>query len=145
MTTSQETSLLNEVREKTNALSKQTLWYFRARLQTLVYDLVLGEFIRLSEKEGLKKADLARRLQKPPEQITRWLGAPGNWELDTVSDLLLAMGLELDVAARGFDGAKPSAIVSDTWIVKAKSDKPTLSLVPNTSAGSTPTIAAAVR
>jgi len=31
-------------------------------------------------------------MNKKPEQVTRLLAAPGNWTLDTLSDLLLAIG-----------------------------------------------------
>jgi hypothetical protein len=64
-----------------------TLGYFRARNKWRVYDLVLREF----KKSELSQADLARRLGKRPEVISRLLGAPGNWGLDTVSDLLFAI------------------------------------------------------
>ena len=44
------------------------------------------------EKAGvLSRADLARRLNKDPAQISRWLAMPTNWTLDTVSDLALAV------------------------------------------------------
>lgn len=63
------------------------LSYMRARHRANVHELVLGEF----EKEGMSRAELARRLDKAPEQVTRLLAAPGNWTLDTVSDLLFAI------------------------------------------------------
>ena len=86
-------------------LSPGTLSYFRERLRNRLHQLVLREFMRRENAGELTRADLARRLSKRPEQITRWLGAPGNWTLDTVSDLLLGMGMELacnatDVAGR---------------------------------------------
>lgn len=57
-----------------------------------MYSLVLSEF----KKSGISKATLARRMDKKPEVVGRWLGAPGNWTLDTVSDLLFAIsGAEL--------------------------------------------------
>jgi hypothetical protein len=46
---------------------------------------------------------LARRLGKKPEQITRWLGAPGNWTLETLSNLLVAMGYEPQFSAQPLD------------------------------------------
>jgi hypothetical protein len=53
----------------------------------------LQEFL----KSGLNKAEFARRIGRAPEQITRWLAAPGNWELDTISDFLLGTsGAEFD-------------------------------------------------
>jgi hypothetical protein len=39
---------------------------------------------------------LAELLAKDPSQITRWLSAPSNFELDTLSDILLALGAEMD-------------------------------------------------
>jgi hypothetical protein len=63
------------------------LGYFQARNRNRIYDLVLSEF----GKSGISNAELARRLGKRPEVVCRWLGAPGNWTLDTVSDLLLGI------------------------------------------------------
>ena len=64
-----------------------TLGYFQARNKRNAYDLVLEEF----EASGLSQADLARRLGKGTDVICRWLSGPGNWTLDTLSDLLFAI------------------------------------------------------
>jgi len=57
--------------------------------------MVTKEFDVYKSKGG-NKAKLARRLDKRPEQITRWLSEPGNLTFDTLSDLLLGLsGAEL--------------------------------------------------
>jgi len=96
MTTSQ-TPFLSETISAPR-LGEPTLAYFRSRFRHRVHAFLLTEFLK-REREGLTKADLARRLAKKPEQITRWLSAPANYELDTISDLLLGMGSELLFAA----------------------------------------------
>jgi hypothetical protein len=63
------------------------------------------------QNSGLSQADLARRLGKRPEIISRLLGAPGNWGLDTVSDLLFAIS-----------GAEPDYAVSYPFDVPARND-----------------------
>ena len=68
-----------------------TLSYFRERFRDRLYDLVIEEFLTQQKENNLKKADIARRIGRRPEQVTRWFGAPGNWTLETVSDLLLAI------------------------------------------------------
>jgi hypothetical protein len=70
------------------------LAYFRERLRNRLHQLVIREFVRQEDINRLTRAELARRIGRAPEQITRWLGAPGNWTLDTVSDLMLGMGTE---------------------------------------------------
>ena len=94
-----------------------TLGYFQARNRNRLYELVLREF----EHSGISQAALARRLGKRPDQICRWLGAPGNWGLDTVSDLLFAIsGAEpeyrlaypLDSAQRNFN--EPEWLIHQT-------------------------------
>ncbi len=86
-----------------------TLAYLRARHKRKLHSLVLGEF----EKSGITQAELCRRLRKDAATISRMLGSPGNWRLDTVSDLLFAInaaepayGVDypLDKAARNFRG-----------------------------------------
>ena len=78
-----------------DSLTLGELEYFRERLRNAVHEAVLRQFIKCADS-GLTKALLAKRLGRKPEQITRWLGAPGNWTLETVSDLLLAMDCELE-------------------------------------------------
>ena len=74
-------------------ISLGDLAYMQARNRYNVYELVLKEF----QRSDLSQADLARRLGKKPEIVCRWLGAPGNWTLDTVSDLLFAIsGAEVE-------------------------------------------------
>lgn len=98
MTTSPTTMLTSEIFDD-GQLSVGALSYFRARLKSRIHQVVLSLFLERN-KEDMNCAALSRRLQKAPEQITRWLSSPGNMRLDTVSDLLLAMGYELHVEAR---------------------------------------------
>lgn len=94
MTTSRPIAALSK---PTNAdpIPEGTLGYFRARNRGRIYELVLKEF----QCSGLTQADLGRRMKKGPDVICRLLGAPGNWTLDTVSDLLFAIsGAEANYA-----------------------------------------------
>ncbi|WP_152522827.1 helix-turn-helix domain-containing protein [Salinisphaera shabanensis] len=50
------------------------------------------QLLELLERSDLTKADVARRLGKRPEQITRWLSAPCNLESDTIVELAAAFG-----------------------------------------------------
>ncbi len=88
---SQEMSMSSQER-----VSSDDIIYYRQRQRNRVFSAVVGMFSRLAETQGLTKKELAFRLGKEPAQISRWLSGPGNWTLDTVSDLLLAMGCELD-------------------------------------------------
>jgi len=70
-----------------NRINVGALSYMRERHRGHVYDLVLNEF----ENSGITRAVIADRLGKAPEIISRWFSTPGNWTLDTVSDLLFSM------------------------------------------------------
>jgi hypothetical protein len=70
------------------------LAYFRGRLTNRIHEAVLTEFSRLSQADKINRAQIASRIGRKPEQVTRWLGAPGNWTIETLSDLSLAMGYE---------------------------------------------------
>jgi hypothetical protein len=63
------------------------LGYMRQRNRGRVYSAVIDEF----ENSGISQVDLAGRLHKGTDQVSRWLGSPGNWTLDTVSDLFFAI------------------------------------------------------
>lgn len=107
MTISQQTSFLSEIL-KGDPIPVGKLAYFRERLRNRLYEFVAREFLERQEREGLTRADVARRIRRRPEQVTRWLGAPGNWTLDTLSDLMLALALEPEFSAASLDanGAK---------------------------------------
>jgi len=63
--------------------------YFQERFRSDIHEQLLKAF----EASGLSKADLARKLGRRPEQITRWLATPNNLEADTLADLALALGM----------------------------------------------------
>jgi hypothetical protein len=67
--------------------------YFQERLRNRLYNLILGEFVN---KTNLSQKSLAHRIGKGSDQVSRWLSSPGNWTIDTISDLLLGIsGSEL--------------------------------------------------
>ena len=61
--------------------------YMRSKNQSLAHQLILAEF----RKSGITQAELAKRTGKGPDIISRLIGRPGNWTLNTLSDLLFAM------------------------------------------------------
>jgi hypothetical protein len=67
--------------------------YFQERLRGRIFEFILGKFLQ-EQKTGLNQAKLARRIGKTPDVINRWLGAPSNLTIDTISDLLLGIAAE---------------------------------------------------
>jgi hypothetical protein len=73
--------------------------YFAQRLRLRIFNFILERFIAAQER-GLTKAHLSRRIGKTPDLINRWLGAPSNLTIDTISDLLLGIsGEELELSS----------------------------------------------
>lgn len=97
MATSQ-TTFLSDILD-TAVIPNGKLAYFRARMSNRLHSLILDLFVRLEKEKKLTRAQLATRIGKNPAQITRWFASPGNWEADTLSDLLLGMGCELQFSA----------------------------------------------
>ena len=85
MTTSRTSVLSKPI--GSDKISVGTLGYVRARNRQRAYDLVVREL----KKSGITQAELARRLGKGQDAVSRLLSRPGNWELDTLSDLLFAI------------------------------------------------------
>ena len=104
MTTSQATPFLSDVLGG-EQIPIGKLAYFRARLSNHIHELVLAEFFRLERGGKINKASLARRIGRKPEQVTRWLGAAGNWTIDTFSALMLGMGCEPALSISHLDKA----------------------------------------
>jgi len=74
-------------------ISQSKLVYLRERLRGRFFDFLLSKFEE-ARQSGLNQAKLARRIKRSPEVINRWLSAPANLELDSISDLLAGIAAE---------------------------------------------------
>lgn len=96
MSISQTTNWLNRP-DNPERTSLDAEAYMRSRNQSLAHQMILAEF----KKSGINQTELAKRTGKGTDIISRLIGRPGNWTLNTLSDLLFAMS-----------GAAPSYSVS---------------------------------
>lgn len=99
--------------EASSKLTTADKSYFRARTRLNVHSAVLGVFMDKAEREGFTKAQLAKRLGASPAQVTKWLASSGNWQLDTISDLLLAMNHWPEFAAEEIESAATGNFVHE--------------------------------
>ena len=81
---------------KTERLPRRDVYYFRRRFVNRVYSELVAFFAKEAEQSGATKSKIAKRLGCDPAQITRWLKHPSNLELETISDLLLALDAEAE-------------------------------------------------
>lgn len=65
----------------------RTFAYLQTRNRLRIFKVIQEAF----EHAKITKTALAERMNKDPGQLNRMLSAPGNWTLDTVSDLLFAI------------------------------------------------------
>ena len=90
MTTFRKTPVRSEIAGD-EPLSDYALGYLNQRVKNSFYDYVLRRFQEAAEQEELTKTKLAKRLGVTPSRVTRLLGSPNNWTLDTVSELLVGI------------------------------------------------------
>ena len=91
---SQRTHFWSEIEDLNAQIPEGKLEYLREQVRNDLYHFVIAKFLEQEETRGLNKADLARRLACDPARLNRLLGAPGNWTLKTVSDLLVGIAGE---------------------------------------------------
>ena len=89
------------------------LSYFRARLTNKIHSLIVSEFSKQESLGVISRACLAKRVGKKPEQITRWIGSSGNWTIETLSDLLLGMGLEPSISLKKISDNSPCSTINE--------------------------------
>ncbi len=92
MTTSQKTPIQSEL-EGDAPLSPGTLGYLCANTRDAYFDYVHQKLAE-AEARGVKRKDIARRMGKSPARFSHIIGAPGNWTLDTITELLAAIAGE---------------------------------------------------
>jgi hypothetical protein len=104
-----------------------------ARAKRRAYNLVIREF----KKSGISKAELARRLGKGADRVSKMLAGPGNWTIATVSELLFAicggepkwdLAFPLDKAKR--NDTRPEWLTPDSPLMKIVSRTPESNTAP---------------
>lgn len=118
------TSFLKEIKSG-GKISEGDKAYFRERLRNRLFSLIVGEYARQRADGTLSQVEVARRLARSPVQVSRWLGAPGNWTIDTISDLLLAISAaELDIGVRRLEPSLAHNHTGPDWLAaKPSSDQ----------------------
>lgn len=87
---------------KISPVSERDIYYYRQRAKNRIFELLTSFFAEEAERTGVTKRDIAERLRRDPAQITRWLSSPSNLTIDTISDLLLSLGAEMDYSVGKF-------------------------------------------
>jgi hypothetical protein len=108
-----QTQLLNELGAGHDGptIPESKRVYFQERFRGRFFDFLVGRFLD-AQRSGLTKAKLARRIGKSPEVINRWLGAPSNLTLDSISDLMLGISAEEpEIDGRSLLGRLPTNYV----------------------------------
>ena len=73
-------------------IKKFWLGYFQESFREEIHQRLL-ELFEILKGGGFTRSDLAKKIGRRPEQVTRWLSSPNNLESDTISDLGLGMGV----------------------------------------------------
>ncbi len=95
MTTSGQLEFLSEILEW-KPVPQDTLVYFRERLRLRLHSTILDAFTRRAKEKGLKRSDLAKRIHRTRAQIARWLSTESNLTVDSISDLMVGLGMDFD-------------------------------------------------
>jgi hypothetical protein len=104
--------------------------YLQTRTRMRAFTLVQKEF----ERSKINKATLAARMKRDPAQLTRLLGAPGNWTLNTVADLLWAISGAVPTFSLEYPlDKKPRNMTKPQW---AAASSPSYQATPTTLVGS---------
>jgi hypothetical protein len=88
-----QTQFASEIASQSATIPLGKLAYLSERARNNLYAFVVKKF-REKERLGFTKAQLARRIGYDSARINKLLAAPGNWTLDTVSDLLVGIAAE---------------------------------------------------
>ncbi len=115
MTISRKTLFQSEIPDPNANISEGSLEYLRQRLRNNLYDFVVSKFLEQQEK-GLTQARLADRIKCDPGRLSKLLGAPGNWTIGTISDLLAGIsGEELVANSHSILGRPRNYEIAD-WV-----------------------------
>jgi hypothetical protein len=116
--TTYPTAFLSEIDSEFDEIPLEKRIYLQERLRHRLYDLIVGEFVKhQSANPHFTQVALARRIGRRPDVINRWLSSPGNWTLDTVTNLLAAIsGAELGLSVNRFAEYPKANYTRPDWL-----------------------------
>jgi hypothetical protein len=88
---------------KLSPVTDRDIFYYRQRTKNRLFEALTAFFAEEVERRKISKKDIAECLRRDPASITRWLTTPSNLTLDTISDLLLSLGAEMDYTVAKFN------------------------------------------
>jgi len=91
---SQKKPFLWELEDPEAVIPEGKLEFLAERTRNNLYSFIILKFLEAKGSSGLSNAKLARRIGYDPARLSRVLGAPGNWTIKTVSDLLVGIAAE---------------------------------------------------
>ncbi len=100
--------------------SERTRSFQAARLETEVTELLC----ELMEKEGVTRAELARRVGTSPPYVTKVLRGRTNLTLKSVSDLFFALGRSVRIIDRPLDTHSPRLLALEIATESGKDSAP---------------------
>ena len=89
-----QTSILHEIAHG-KPISLRTRLLYRRRLQNRFQRLLRRAFRDEQKRTGLTQKELAGRIDKDKSKLNQWLSIASNLTLETISDLLLGLGVDL--------------------------------------------------
>jgi hypothetical protein len=95
MTTSQTQDFLSEFKNPDADIPPAKLAYMEARLAGLVHQFLLKLLRSMEARGNFSKRKLSHRINKKPEQITRWFASPGNLTIGTIAAIYAGAGYEI--------------------------------------------------
>jgi hypothetical protein len=119
--------------KQTKQIPRRELAYYRRRNQIRQFAALAAFFNEEAQQGHITRKEIAEKLDKDPSQITRWFSAPSNFESDTISDLLLSMGAEMDHRIVRFSERAKSNYVHP-FMVSVYSAQPTATITYTTTA-----------
>lgn len=123
MTTFRREPFLSELVETDTPIPEEKLEYLGERLRNNLYNFIISKFLERQETHGLTQAKLARRIDYDPGRLSKLLGAPGNWTMKTISDLLAGISAEeLEPKSRSLLGRPPRNYRGVSWLYRSMNE-----------------------
>lgn len=96
--------------------------YLQERLKGRFYEVMVDAFQKARDEKGCTRKQLAKRIGKRPEQITRLLNSPSDIRISTLSDILVGCAYDIDISLVPLERPKRNQRRTE-WLAERQQDK----------------------